>query len=95
MPIFRIYQLPEFSDFSNLPISRTYRSPEFPILSPSKNCFQSIRKFIEDELKSCARKDVYVKRLGRLADNIKINAPVLTKPPKRKGKKGKKGKRRG
>ena len=57
--------------------------------------FQSIRKFIEDELKSCARKDVYIKRLGRLADNIKINAPVLTKPPKRKGKKGKKGKQRG
>lgn len=59
------------------------------------NLNASIRKFIEDELKSCARKDVYVKRLGRLADNIKINAPVLTKPPKRKGKKGKKGKQRG
>ena len=60
-----------------------------------KYLFQSIRKFIEDELKSCARKDVYIKRLGRLADNIKINAPVLTKPPKRKGKKGKRGKQRG
>lgn len=59
------------------------------------NLNASIRKFIEDELKSCARKDVYIKRLGRLADNIKINAPVLTKPPKRKGKKGKKGKQRG
>jgi len=59
------------------------------------NLNASIRKFIEDELKSCARKDVYIKRLGRLADNIKINAPVLTKPPKRKGKKGKRGKKRG
>lgn len=62
-------------------------------LGPIKTFFnnwQSVRAFINTELKSCARKDVYIKRLFRLVDNIKENAPILTKPPpKGKGKKGK------
>ena len=55
-----------------------------------------MRTFINTELKNCARKNVYVRRLEKLAANIKKNAPILTKPPTRKkGKKGKKGKKRG
>ena len=98
---YQFLEFPKLTDYPYFPISPICRFPEltdpqnFLFWGLLKIVFQSIRKFIEDELKSCARKDVYIKRLGRLADNIKINAPVLTKPPKRKGKKGKKGKQRG
>jgi len=58
------------------------------------NIVTSIRQFIGQELKSCARQEVYQRRLQRLVNNIKENAPILTKPPpKGKGKKGKKSSR--
>lgn len=65
-------------------------------LGPIKTFFnitQSIKQFIAQELKSCARQDVYQRRLQRLVNNIKQNAPILTKPPPKPKGKGKKGKK--
>lgn len=50
------------------------------------NINQALTTFINQELKACARKNVFVRRLQKLQKNFKKNAPVLTKPPS-KGKK--------
>jgi len=59
-------------------------------LGPIKIFFNintALRTFINTELKSCARKNVFIRRLEKLQKNFKKNAPVLTKPPAKKGKK--------
>lgn len=66
-------------------------------LGPHRSFFnitQALKTFIGAELKTCARKDIYQRRLSKLVNNIKQNSPVLLKPPPKKGKKGKKGKRK-
>lgn len=50
------------------------------------NINQALTTFINQELKACARKNVFIRRLQKLQKNFKKNAPVLTKPPS-KGKK--------
>ena len=44
---------------------------------------KAARGFINENLKKCAERKTYIKRVGRLAERVKKNAPILTAPVKK------------
>merc|ERR1712227_1077376 len=55
-------------------------------LGPKKvwfNLLTAARGFINENLKKCAERKTYIKRVGRLAERVKKNAPILTAPVKK------------
>lgn len=47
------------------------------------NMMTAARSFINTELKGCAEKNTFIKRVGRLANRVKKNSPILTAPVKK------------
>lgn len=55
-------------------------------LGPKKvwfNLVTAARGFINENLKKCAERKTFIKRVGRLAERVKKNAPILTAPVKK------------
>lgn len=47
------------------------------------NLVTAAKGFINNELKGCAEKKKFIQRVGRLAERVKKNAPILTAPVKK------------
>lgn len=68
---------------SILSVRRLFSKTHTTVLCSNQNKFQAAKGFINQELKGCAEKKKFVKRVNLLAERVKKNAPVLTAPVKK------------